>query len=55
LRIGERQTRSSLSVPLETRMSLASFRAHEWSIKLAPQSAFTRFAIQQSEAAYAGA
>ena len=46
---------SGFSVPLETRMNLASFRAYEWSIKLAPQSAFTRSAIQQSQAAYAGA
>ena len=46
---------SGFSVPLETRVNLASFRAYEWFSKLAPQSAFTRSASQQSQAAYAGA
>jgi hypothetical protein len=53
--VGELRGPNSLSVPLETRMNLRSFRAYDWSIKLAPQSTFTCPAIQQSQAAYAGA
>jgi hypothetical protein len=43
------------SLPLGTNANLAPFKGHERFIKLAPQSAFTRAAIQQSQAAYAGA
>ena len=43
------------AVPLATRANLASFSEYERSTKLAPQSAFARFAILQSQAAYARA